>query len=278
MALPNLTDLLINGTEVYARCGATLEQQPSFIKSNLETTELAKRLIGLGGGHLDFANPMVDTVLYEDSLPLPKGVLSIRVHAVIDAFVATKTLISIRIQRSEIHTFSFGQFESELLTLASGQGSFVISGATGSGKTSLLRKLLSATPQLRTVLLEDTQELRGLKGHFLELSSRAANTEGYGEISLQNVLTHTLRMRPDRIVLGEVRGPEIFTLLQALNLGVKQVACTIHANSAFQVRDRMLALWLQATQSVNGFDQLLAQNQITVVHLKDFEVTEVQVL
>lgn len=108
----------------------------------------------------------------------------------------------------------------------------IIAGATGSGKTTLLRDLIESTPSERIVAIEDTAEIQPNHPHFVALQTREANADGFGAISARVCVRQSLRMRPDRLLLGEVRGPEVIDLLQAANTGHPGIACTLHAHSA----------------------------------------------
>jgi pilus assembly protein CpaF len=129
----------------------------------------------------------------------------------------------------------------------------LVAGSTGSGKTTLLNDLLAFIPRNERILaLEDTPELSPRHPHFVALQSRAANADGFGEISIRNLLRQALRMRPDRILVGECRGPEVLDLLQVVNTGHQGSLATIHANSARDALRRLeiLAL-LSAPESLS---------------------------
>ncbi|MCM0606634.1 MAG: CpaF family protein [Xanthomonadaceae bacterium] len=126
--------------------------------------------------------------------------------------------------------------------------SVIISGPTGSGKTTLLRDLLEYVPHTeRIIALEDTPEIRPHHEHFLSLRSRAPNSDGFGEVTLRDLLKQTLRMRPDRLVLGECRGPEVLDLLQLLNTGHRGAMATLHAHTPRDALRRIELLCLLAT-------------------------------
>lgn len=150
--------------------------------------------------------------------------------------------------------------------------SVLISGSTGSGKTTLASDLLEEVPHSeRIIALEDTPELAPLHPHFLTLLSRPANADGFGEVSLRTLLKQTLRMRPDRIVLGECRGAEVLELLQVLNTGHKGSLATIHANSPRDALRRIELLCLLATEGAippSGIRELLSVGIQWVVQLK----------
>jgi pilus assembly protein CpaF len=140
--------------------------------------------------------------------------------------------------------------------------SVLISGATGSGKTTLASDLLAEVPETeRIIALEDTPELSPPHPHFLSLTSRSANADGYGEVTLRALLKQTLRMRPDRVVLGECRGDEVLDLLQALNTGHRGALGTLHANSPRDALRRIELLCILASGGalpISGIRELLS--------------------
>ncbi|MFM5905754.1 MAG: CpaF family protein [Micrococcales bacterium] len=254
---PGVTDVLLNGpSQVWVDRGAGLQDSQAFQLSGELLLELGFSLAQLADRHVDLANPMGDFVLGSRQLPplAQLGVESLRVHVVLESAVSPVTLLSVRVHRVgglPLATlaesgFCTGSQLRELQVLASGGANFLISGAAGCGKTTLLRAMLQQTPALRTVIIEDSAELVPAAGHLLGLQTRQANTEGRGEIGAAQLLRQALRMRPDRLVVGEIRGDEVSVLMQALNTGHLGSAATIHANSAVSVPSRLLGLALQA--------------------------------
>jgi pilus assembly protein CpaF len=144
--------------------------------------------------------------------------------------------------------------------------SFLISGSSGSGKTTLLRAMLMLVPDERILAIEDVAELNLEVPTFVSMQSRNPNVEGRGEINLQTLLTESLRMRPDRIVVGEVRGPELITLLQAINTGHASGA-TIHANSITEVSKRMLAIAHTAGLGEAALNALVRSSLNWLIHI-----------
>jgi pilus assembly protein CpaF len=145
---------------------------------------------------------------------------------------------------------------------------FLVSGGTGSGKTTLLSAMLGeVSPAARLVLVEDSSELRPEHPHVVALESRPANIEGVGEIALRTLVRQALRMRPDRLVVGEVRGGEVVDLLAALNTGHEGGCGTIHANSAADVPARVEALALAAGLSLEAVHSQFGSAISTVLHL-----------
>lgn len=272
-----ITDVFLNSAaETWVYRNRSLEVAKNPFRDETDLVDFAKYAIDIGGGHLDYSNPLCDAVLtrFEVNQLAELGIARLRIHAVLDHGVSTQNLLSIRVHRLVAPKLEVFANQTRLQEIASGE-SFVISGGAGAGKTTLLRAMLAIRPLLRTVLVEDSAELLPLKGHFIGLTSRSANTEGRGEVGLDRLLRESLRMQPERLVIGEVRGVEVATLLQALNIGVSQVAFTIHANHASQVKTRLKSLWLQTGQLARDLDALLEVKQLTVVHMSGHEVEHI---
>ena len=242
LADPSVTDVFVNGAhEVWVDRGGGAERQSVPELDETAARELAVRLVALGGRHIDEATPCVDARLHD----------GIRVHAVLPPLSPGGTLLSIRVPRAT--TLGLDELDSagffELVPLAtverlvSSRTNLLLTGAAGSGKTTLLSALLGAAPPTdRIVAIEDVAELRPRHPHFVSLESRQANLEGAGGIGLARLLREALRMRPDRLVLGECRGEEVRELLGALNTGHDGGAGTLHANSLDDVPARLEAL------------------------------------
>jgi pilus assembly protein CpaF len=251
---PTVTDVFANGPgEVWADRGAGLIRVPLSL-SEARLRELAVRLVSLGGRHIDEASPCVDARL--------EG--GIRVHAVLPPISPSGTLLSIRFPS----TVRIPVTDARLLELVASRANLLITGAAGSGKTTLLAALLShAAPSERIVAIEDVAELRVDHPHFVSLEARQSNLEGVGEVSLARLLREALRMRPDRLVLGECRGAEVRELLSALNTGHDGGAGTLHANSLADVPARLEALGALAGMS----DVAVARQAVSaigaVIHL-----------
>ena len=251
---PRVTDLVLNGySQSMVLTPAGWQATTAPVASDSQLDELAIVLVSLANRHLDLANPMADVTLGVAELPRlgQLGLQSIRVHAVLGRTVAAQSLISVRAHRARaeqplsevLSGFQGGRsFLSRLEEVAVSGGSFLISGPPGSGKTTLLRALLGRLPQLRTVVIEDTAELLPLSGHFIGLQARQANTDGRGEIGIGQMLREALRMNPDRLVVGEVRGAEATVLVDAINLAGIGGAGTMHARLAGQAAGRLRAL------------------------------------
>jgi len=239
---PDVTDVFVNGPgEVWVDRGAGLGRHGHPALGETELRDLAVRLVALGGRHIDEASPMVDTRLHD----------GIRVHAVLPPISPTGTLLSIRVPKltplSLDDLAAAGFFDivplATVSELVERRANLLISGAGGSGKTTLLSSLLAAAPHTeRIVAIEDVAELRVGHPHFVSLEARQANLEGAGGVGLARLVREALRMRPDRLVLGECRGEEIRELLGALNTGHDGGAGTLHANSLDDVPARLEAL------------------------------------
>ena len=251
---PRATDVVANGTG-----GVWVDRGSGFERAVMDLAEpelrrLAVSLVALGGRHVDEASPCVDVRL--------EG--GIRIHVVLPPVATAGTLISIRIPA----VGRIGVDDERLRALVAGRANLLISGATGSGKTTLLSALLSlADPRERIVTIEDVAELRPDHPHVVALEARQANLEGAGEVGLARLLREALRMRPDRLVLGECRGAEIRELLSALNTGHDGGAGTLHANSLADVPARLEALGALAGLSPEAVARQAASAIGAVVHL-----------
>ena len=248
----HVTDILLSESEFLVDYGDGLVQLTDLQVSESELAAIARKLIELGGRRLDLANPFSDVCL-------PGG---LRVHAVLKSGCSSKTLLSIRLHQAKAITLSevFNSLSASPLQqtiireiVDSGE-SFLISGPTGSGKTTLLRAMLSAATE-RVIAVEDVTELAG--NNIVCLQSRSVNVEGQGKITLEQLVREALRMRPDRIVVGEVRGLELMAMLQALNTGHRG-ATTIHANNLFQVPERLSTIKADLAISDAAFFKMIA--------------------
>jgi pilus assembly protein CpaF len=264
MSETDVTDVFVNGPrQLWVDRGEGLVRHP-FALDEPELRELATRLVWAGGRHIDEASPAVDA-------RLPGGV---RVHAVLPPISPAGTLLSIRVPSP--HPLTLADLEARgffgvvpldrVRALVAARTNLLITGASGSGKTTLLSALLGSAPDgERIVAIEDVAELRPGHPHFVCLEARQANLEGAGGLGLARLLRESLRMRPDRLVLGECRGEEIRELLSALNTGHDGGAGTLHANSLADVPARLEALgalagldpWAIARQAVSAIGAVL---------------------
>ncbi|MFD7981834.1 TadA family conjugal transfer-associated ATPase [Kitasatospora indigofera] len=274
LSAPDVTDVLVNGPdEVWVDRGGGLQRAVGVGFPDAEAVRhLAHRLATAAGRRLDDARPWVDA-------RLPDGT---RLHAVLPPIAAGCTHISLRVCRPRPFTLdelvlagSLPPAGAELLAAVVGARlSLMISGGTGTGKTTLLAAVLGlAGPGERIVIAEDSAELRPAHPHVVRLQSRPPNQEGLGELTLRDLVRQALRMRPDRLVIGEVRGAEVSDLLAALNTGHEGGCGTVHANTAADVPVR-----LEALGSLAGLDRLSLHSQLraaldVVVHLVRDPVT-----
>jgi len=267
LRMEGVTDVLVNGADaVYLDRGHGLELTEVRFADDDAVRRLAQRLAGLGGRRLDDATPHVD-------LRLPDGT---RLHAVLAPLARPGTMISLRVPRGRAFTLEelvlAGTVHPGGATLlrrvVEARLAFLVSGGTGSGKTTLLSALLGLVdPGHRLVIVEDGSELRPDHPHVVGLESRPANVEGAGEIPMRVLVRQALRMRPDRLVVGEVRGAEITDLLAAMNTGHEGGCGTLHANSAADVPARVEALAVAAGLPRSAAHSQLAAAVDVVLHL-----------
>jgi pilus assembly protein CpaF len=265
---PGVTDVLVNGPdEVWLDRGAGLTRVRGGLGSEEEVRALAVRLAAGGGRRLDEAAPWVDARLDH----------GIRLHAVIPPVSPGGTLISLRILRRD--PFDLAELVAAgclppgwakvLSALVAARAAFLISGGTGAGKTTLLACLLSlAPPAERLVLVEDVGELWPRHPHVVRLEARHANVEGRGSVTLEDLVRQALRMRPDRVVVGECRGAEVRDLLAALNTGHAGGCGTVHANTTADVPARLEALGALAGLSPSAVRAQAVAALDAVVHVE----------
>lgn len=265
---PLTTDVLVNSShDVWVDRGEGLRRAEVSFRDEAEVRRLAVRLAAAGGRRLDAAQPWVD-------VRLPDGT---RLHAVLPPVASRGPYLSLRVLRHRAFTFSElidagtvdGDSAALLRQIVFARLAFLVSGGTGCGKTTLLATLLGEVPaDERIVVVEDSGELRPAHPHVVTLEARQANVEGVGAVTLRDLVRQALRMRPDRLVVGEVRGAEVVELLAALNTGHEGGAGTLHANSADAVPARLEALAALGGMGPSALhSQLLAAVQC-VVHLR----------
>jgi pilus assembly protein CpaF len=240
---PAVTDVLVNRDEVWVDRGHGLQRVPVAVGTPADVRRLAQRLAAAGGRRLDDSSPCVDVRLSDGT----------RLHAVLPPVAVAGPYLSLRTFRARPFTLAdlvaagtIDQPVAELLAaIVAARLAYLVTGGTGSGKSTLLGTLLSMVPpDERIVLVEDSAELRPAHPHVIGLQARTTNVEGAGAVGLRELVRHALRMRPDRIVVGECRGAEVADLLTALNTGHEGGAGTLHANAPGDVPARLEALGL----------------------------------
>jgi len=267
LATAGVTDVLVNGAgQVWLDRGDGLELTGLTFPDDDAVRRLAQRLAATGGRRLDDASPYVD-------LRLPDGT---RFHAVLAPIARPGTVLSLRVPQRRVftlHELSVAGALSEegaalLHRIVRQRLAFLVSGGTGTGKTTLLNALLSlCDPLERLVLVEDSSELRPDHPHVVALEARAPNIEGSGEVTMRTLVRQALRMRPDRLVVGEVRGAEVVDLLAAMNTGHEGGCGTLHANSAADVPNRVASLATAAGLPREAALSQLASAVDLVLHL-----------
>ncbi|MTD17041.1 TadA family conjugal transfer-associated ATPase [Nakamurella sp. YIM 132087] len=257
LADPRTTDVVVNAPDdVRVDRGDGWEPTDVRFPDEAAVQRLARRLAAAAGRRLDEALPYVDA-------RLPDGT---RLHAVIPPVAVSGACLSLRVLRPSRHDLDRlagsgtlpGAVAPVLRAVIDARLAFLIGGGTGSGKTTLLGAVLAAVPEgERVVVVEDAEELRPAHPHVVRLVGRIANVEGAGAVPLRELVRQALRMRPDRIVLGEVRGPEVVELLAALNTGHEGGGGTLHANTAAEVPAR-----LEALAAMAGLDRTALHAQL----------------
>jgi pilus assembly protein CpaF len=267
LADPATTDVLVSAPDqVWVEQAGELRRTEVRFPDTEAVRRLAQRLALAAGRRLDDAAPYVDA-------PLPGGV---RLHAVLPPIATDCTCISLRVLRPATHGLDAlqraGSVTPEagrlLRAIVTARLAFLVVGGTGSGKTTLLAALLGCVPAgERIVCVEEAPELEPGHPHVVRLATRAPNIEGAGEVTLRDLVRQALRMRPDRLVVGEVRGPEVCELLAALNTGHQGGAGTLHANSPAEVPARLEALAALGGMPRHALHSQLAAAVHVVLHV-----------
>ena len=265
---PETSDVLVNGPhQVWLDRGHGLERADVGFRDETAVRRLAQRLAASAGRRLDIARPTVDARLAG----------GVRLHVVLPPVAPEGTLLSLRVVRRR--TFTLAELvdrgtvapglDHVLDAVVRGRISFLVTGGTGTGKTTLLATLLSRVPAAeRVVLVEDSGELAPVHPHVVRLEARLPNAEGAGAVDLRMLVREALRMRPDRIVVGEVRGAEVVELLAALNTGHDGGCGTVHASAAAALPARLEALALAAGLPRPALHSQLVAGLQVVVHLE----------
>ncbi|MCC9655257.1 CpaF family protein [Rhodopirellula halodulae] len=247
---PTVSDILVNGPNcVYVERAGILEQTNIQFRDNNHLVDIVRKLAGRVGRRIDESSPMVDARLHDGS----------RLNAVIPPLALDGALVSIRRFSSKpitaktlINSNSATPMMLEFLSACvRARLNILISGGTGSGKTTLLNLLSGFVPSKeRIATIEDAAELRLQQPHVARMETRAANLEGRGQVTARDLLCNALRMRPDRIIMGECRGAEAFDMLQAMNTGHDGGMSTIHSNDAREAISRLEMLVSMATSDL----------------------------
>ncbi|GJO44698.1 putative conjugal transfer protein [Mycobacterium marinum] len=257
------TDVLVTAPDaVWVDDGNGLRRSEVRFADEAAVRRLAQRLALAAGRRLDDAQPWVDGHLGG----IGTGGLTVRLHAVLPPVAAAGTCLSLRVLRPTtvdlaalIAAGAIAEQAAELVgEILAARLAFLVCGGTGAGKTTLLAAMLGAVAgSERIVCVEDAAELAPRHPHLVKLVARCANVEGAGEVTLRQLVRQALRMRPDRIVVGEVRGAEVVDLLAALNTGHEGGAGTVHANSPGEVPAR-----LEALGALGGLDRAALHSQL----------------
>lgn len=250
MADDTVNDILVNGpNDIWVERAGILEKTNKEFVSNEQLTDIAKRLVSRVGRRIDDGSPLVDSRLPDGS----------RLNVVIAPIALDGTSISIRKFSKNKKTLqelvNFGSMTREManfLIIASrSRVNIIVSGGTGSGKTTLLNALSNYISHTeRVITLEDTAELRLEQPHVVRLETRLAGVERTGEVSMQDLVINALRMRPERIIVGECRGAEAFQMLQAMNTGHDGSMSTLHANSPRDATSRLESMVMMSNASL----------------------------
>ncbi|MEH3107057.1 MAG: CpaF family protein [Sphingomonas fennica] len=236
---PAITDIMVNGPDqTYIERKGKLEIAPIQFRDESHLFQIAQRIVSKVGRRVDQSSPLADARLADGS----------RVNVIVPPLSLRGTAISIRKFSAKPITLDMmartGSMSDKMATALKIAGAsrlnIVISGGTGSGKTTMLNALSKMIdPGERVITIEDAAELRLQQPHWLPLETRPANLEGNGAITIRDLVINALRMRPDRIILGEIRGPECFDMLAAMNTGHDGSMCTLHSNSPREALARM---------------------------------------
>jgi pilus assembly protein CpaF len=246
---PTITDILINGHDtVYVERNGRLERAPIAFTDEKHLLHIIQRIVSQAGRRVDETSPMVDSRLPDGS----------RINAIIPPLALDGALVSIRrfgakpILAADLVGYRSiaGEMMQFLAACVRGRLNILVSGGTGSGKTTLLNALSGFIPDdERVVTIEDAAELKLQQPHVGRLETRPNNAEGAGEVTTRDLVRNALRMRPDRIVIGECRGPEALDMLQAMNTGHEGSLTTVHSNDT---RDALARLEIMVGMA--GFD------------------------
>jgi pilus assembly protein CpaF len=286
LADDTVTEIMVNGPhEIWIERGGQLYETPVRFNDESHLRRIINKMVAQVGRRIDETSPMVDARLPDGS----------RVNAIIQPLSLSGPLVTIRKFSKRRLTLDdmikLGTMSAETVEFVQrcirAQLNMLISGGTGSGKTTLLNALSTAIPDSeRIVTIEDAAELRLNQRHVLRLEARPKNLDGEGEVPIRQLVINALRMRPDRIVVGEVRGPEALDMLQAMNTGHDGSLSTIHANSPRDALSRVETMVLMAgiDLPVRAIREQVSSALEAIIHLERLEdgsrrvtsITEVQ--
>ena len=280
-----VSEIMVNGPQnIFIESAGILKKSPYTFQNEEQLRNIINRIVGPVGRRIDESQPLVDARLPDGS----------RVNAIIPPLSLSGSVLTIRkfprqpfMLEDLLHHKSITHKQAEFLQKAiAEEKNILISGGTGSGKTSTLNALCSMIPQAqRIITIEDAAEIRIDHPHHIALESRPPNLEGQGEIPIRQLLKNALRMRPDRIIVGEIRGEEAIDMLQAMNTGHRGSLTTIHANapqeSLFRLETMILLgnknLPLEAIRAhiIQGLDLVIQQVRLPSGQRKITQICEV---
>lgn len=282
---PEITEIMVNGyNRIYIEKKGKIQLSQVVFRDNQHVMNVIDRIVSTVGRHIDEASPMVDARLKDGS----------RVNVVIPPLSLIGPVITIRKFSKKPITveqlLAFGSISKKMVSFleacVKGKLNIIVSGGTGSGKTTMLNVLSSFIPDNeRIITIEDSAELQLLQDHVITLESRPSNLEGRGKVSIRELVVNALRMRPDRIIVGEVRSAETIDMLQAMNTGHDGSLTTIHANSPRDSLSRIETMILMSgmdlplrairDQTTSAIDIIIQQSRLRDGTRKVVNITEV---
>jgi len=266
---PDITEVMVNSTEeIFVERNGVVEATGRRFQTQEHLRRVIDRIVSEVGRRIDESSPMVDARLPDGSrvnaivppLSVDGAMMTIRKFSVVP--FKTEDLIGFRTLSPRLASF--------LDSCVRGRASVLVSGGTGSGKTTLLNVLSGFVPETeRLITIEDAVELRLRQRHVIRLESRPPNIEGKGEVTIRDLVRNALRMRPDRIIVGEVRGPEALDMLQAMNTGHEGSLTTLHANSPRDALARLETMILMAGMELplHAIREQIASAVDVIVHV-----------
>lgn len=270
-----ISDILVNGpNDVYIDVGGKLEKTAVYFRSREHLMHVIRKLVGTAGRRIDESTPIVDAYLPDGSrvnaiIPPIASAPSLSIRK----FVASYSTLDLLIKNKTMST----RMAEFLKLCVIGKLNILVSGATGSGKTTLLNALTRYIPDSeRVVTVEDSMELDIQKPNLVRMVTRQANVEGKGQIAQRDLVVNSLRMRPDRIIVGEVRSSEVWDMLTAMNTGHAGSLTTVHANSASDALSRLEIMAMLAGYEVSErtLQTIIGRSIDIIVHLNRFATGE----